>query len=74
MKPEAVVYLDSMILPVVMRNPSGFTSMAVITDFSRERRGSGMLGTFATEAEAYDCAIGFGRSEIERLRLMTLCC
>lgn len=74
MEPEAVVYRDSMILPVVTRNASGFTSMAVITDFSRERRGSGVLGTFGTEAEAYRCAVEFGMFEIERLRLMTLSC
>jgi len=71
MKPAAVVYLGSMILPVVVRNPSGFTSMAVITDLGQQRRGSGVLGTFGTEAEAHRCAIEFGISEKERLRLMT---
>jgi len=74
MQPPEVVYMGSTILPVVVRNSSGFTSMAVVTDFGHERWGSGMLGTFGTEAEAFQCAIEFGISEIERLRLMTLSC
>jgi hypothetical protein len=52
MQPPKIVYMGSTIFPVVMRNPSGFTSMAVFTGVAQEKRGSGVLGTFDTEAEA----------------------
>jgi len=46
MQPPGVVYMGSTILPVVMRNSSGFTSMAIVIDLGQEQRGSGVLGTF----------------------------
>lgn len=74
MQPPGGVYMGSTILPIVTRNASGFTAMAIITDLGQEQRGSGVLGTFDTETEAYQCAVAFGRSEIDRYRLMTLLC
>ena len=74
MQPSLVGYMGATIHPIVTRNASGFTCMAIIAEPGRERRGSGMLGTFETEAEACQCAVAFGRSEIERHRLMTLLC
>ena len=74
MDPPLVVYIGATIHPLVTRSASGFTCMAIIAESGRERRGSGMLGTFETEAEAYQYAVAFGRSDIERHRLMTLIC
>ncbi|WP_158936989.1 hypothetical protein [Burkholderia sp. S171] len=74
MQPPLVVYMDATIHPIVTRGASGFTCMIIITESGRERRGSGVLGTFDTEAEAYQYAVAFGRSDIERHRLMTLIC
>jgi hypothetical protein len=76
MQPSLVVYMGATIHPIVTRSPSGFTCMIIIAEFERESRGSGMLETFETESEAcqYAVAVAFGRSEIERYRLMTLLC
>ena len=74
MQPPVVVYMGATIFPVVTRDASGFTSMTIVSESGLEKRGSGILGTFDTEAEAYRHAVEFGRSEIERLRLMTLIC
>lgn len=49
MEPQVVVYLGATIHPIVTRNASGFTCMTIIAESGRERRGSGMLGTFNTE-------------------------
>lgn len=74
MQPPEVVYMGWTIFPVVLQESSGFASMAIIADRALDQRGSGVLGPFNTEAEAYQRAITFGKSEIERHRLMTLIC
>ncbi len=74
MQPQGVVYLGSTIFPVVVPDSAGFTSMAIVTDLCQEKQSCGVLGPFDTEMEAYQCAIAFGKSEIERHRLLTLDC
>jgi hypothetical protein len=74
MRPTAVFYMGATIHPIVTRNASGFACMTVIAEPGYESRGSGMLGTFDTADQAYDCAVEFGRSEVERHRLLTLVC
>lgn len=72
MQPPGVVYMGWKISPIVVRDSSGFASMTIIADQAQEQRGSGVIGTFGTQAEAYQWAVAFGRSEVERRRLMTL--
>jgi hypothetical protein len=74
MQQRSVVYMGATIHAIVTRIASGFTCMTIVSESGRESRGSGMLGSFETEAEAYQYAIAFGRSDIERHRLMTLIC
>ncbi|MFM0523137.1 hypothetical protein PQR08_37580 [Caballeronia jiangsuensis] len=67
-----VDFLGAGIEPVIERQPSGFVSMAIITYPDGDKCGSGALGSFETEDEAYQCAVTYGRSEAERRLLMTL--
>jgi hypothetical protein len=73
MRSVVVIYLDPMIQPVVTRKPSGgFTSRAIVTLPGQKPRASGVLGAFDTAAKAYECALGFGRYEIDRHRMFKL--
>jgi hypothetical protein len=72
MPSPGVGYMGAVILPIVEHTSLGFTSMAVIVDFDGNQRGSGALGSFETEVEAWNCAVEFGTLEIERRCLMTL--
>jgi hypothetical protein len=67
-----VDFLGAGIVPVIERQPSGFVSMAIITYPDGDKCGSGALGSFETEDDAYQCAVTYGRWEAERRLLMTL--
>jgi hypothetical protein len=72
MQPRSVAYMGATIFPLIVRNLSGFSAAVVIADANQQRRGSGELGVFKTKLEAYRFAIAYGKSEIERQRLVTL--
>jgi len=72
MQVPSVGFLGAEIMPLIEGRPSGFVSMTIITYPDGEQCGSGALGSFATEEEAYQCAVAYGRSEANRRLLMTL--
>jgi hypothetical protein len=64
--------MGATIFPLIARAPGGFSVAVVIADANGERHGSGELGVFKTKLEACRFAIAYGKSEIERQRLVTL--
>jgi len=74
MQPRGVGFMGATIFPIVVPTPSGFSSMVVIVDGNHEQRGSGVLGTFDTRDEAFQCAVEHAKAEIQRHCLMTMIC
>jgi hypothetical protein len=69
---SSVDYLGNVIFPTVTQDPSGFRSVAIITDGNGDGQSTGALGCFPTEAMAREFAVEYAKSEIGLRRLMTL--
>jgi hypothetical protein len=74
MQSPGVGFMGATIFPIVAPIPSGFSSMVIIVDGNHEQRGSGMLGTFETRDDAFQCAVEHAKAEIQRHCLMTMIC
>jgi hypothetical protein len=72
MQSPGVGFMGATIFPTVAPIPSGFSSMVIIVDGNHEQRGSGMLGTFETRDDAFQCAVEHAKAEMQRHCLMTM--
>ncbi|SAL84505.1 hypothetical protein AWB67_06696 [Caballeronia terrestris] len=67
-----VDFIGAGIVPLIEWRTSALLSMAIVTYPSGEECGSGALGSFATEADAYQYGVEYGKAEAKRRLLMTL--
>jgi hypothetical protein len=71
-QPSSVDYMGTAIVPIVIEDRSGFTSMATATDRNGDEYKTGALGCFSSEGKARQFAIEYAQSEIRQRCLATL--
>ena len=69
---STVDYMGSAIVPVVVEDRSGFSSMATATDRNGDEYKTGALGWFSSEGRARQFAIEYAQSEIRRRCMASL--
>jgi hypothetical protein len=72
MRAQDIRFMGATITPVISRDDHGFVSMVIVTTSDGEKHGSGAVGCFESEDEAYRFAVEYARSTLVRQGLLTL--